>query len=405
MDKKQSALGSYPAHWGLVTFDTVAELKHGYQFRTTDFTSSGVKVFKITQIRNDGVIDISSCDYIDASRLNDFTKNIIQKGDILMALTGATIGKIARYKENEVVLQNYRVGNFLPLDENVLSKDYFYYFLTSNYTFQQILANQTQSAQQNVGKEDIHKMILFLPPLPEQKAIAELLTSVDDKIDLLQNQIATLEKMAETLFKQWLEVKENNGSISQLIQLQNGYAFKSKDFKESGLNGVIKIKNISGGIIDINRTDYIDETVALGIREDFSIKSGDILIAMTGAEIGKLGIIPKTSKKLWLNQRVGLLKENYKGAKYLAYLQLKSEYGQDYIENAATGSAQPNISGSSIENCGFPILSEEEIKEYSIQIGELYDKVIFNLGQISTLKTIKNNLLPKILNGDVSIEI
>lgn len=404
MDKKQSAFGSYPSHWSLVTFDTVAELKHGYQFRTTDFTSSGVKVFKITQIRNDGVIDISSCDFIHASRLNDFNKNIIQKGDILMALTGATIGKIARYKENEVVLQNYRVGNFLPLDENVLSKDYFYYFLTSNYTFQQILANQTQSAQQNVGKEDIHKMILFLPPLPEQKAIAELLTSVDDKIDLLQNQIATLEKMAETLFKQWLEDKENNGSISQLIQLQNGYAFKSKDFKESGLDGVIKIKNISGGIIDITRTDFIDETVTLGIREDFSIKSGDILIAMTGAEIGKLGLIPKTSRNLWLNQRVGSLKEKYKGSRYLAYLQLKSQFGQDYIENTATGSAQPNISATGIENCGFPKLSTELIKEYSYQIGELFEKVIFNLGQIRTLSILRDTLLPKLMSGEVKVK-
>ena len=67
----------------------------------------------------------------------------------------------------------------------------------------------------------------------------------------------------------------------------------------------------------------------------FRISSGDILIAMTGAEIGKLGIIPSTDKSLWLNQRVGLLAEKYKGGKYLAYLQLKSDFGQDYIENTA----------------------------------------------------------------------
>src|SRR5258706_4520518 len=113
MDRKQSYIGSYPDYWKLVVMDSVAELKHGYQFRTYDFTKEGIKVFKITQIKSDGIIDISSCDYIESSRLASFKKFIIQKGDILMALSGATIGKIARVNSDETVLQNYRVGNFL----------------------------------------------------------------------------------------------------------------------------------------------------------------------------------------------------------------------------------------------------------------------------------------------------
>ena len=165
MSRNQSQLGTYPNHWELAVFDTVAELKHGYQFRTHDFTESGIKVFKITQIKGDGTIDISNCDFIDKPRLNDFKKFIIQEGDILMALSGATIGKIARFKSKETVLQNYRVGNFLTKNNGVLNKDYFYYFLTTEYTYQQILANQTQSAQENVGKEDIHKVDIFLPLL------------------------------------------------------------------------------------------------------------------------------------------------------------------------------------------------------------------------------------------------
>ena len=196
---------------------------------------------------------------------------------------------------------------------------------------------------------------------------------------------------------------DNDSTIEQLVCIQNGYAFKSKDFKEEGTQGVIKIKNISGGIIDIENTDFVDKVIADSVQERFRIKTGDILIAMTGAEIGKLGIIPKTNKNLWLNQRVGLLKERYQGSKYLAYLQLKSEFGQDYIENVATGSAQPNISGIGIENCGFPKLSEEQIIKYSNQIGELYEKIISNLGQIRTLSAMRDTLLPKLMNGEVKI--
>ncbi|HQB10285.1 MAG TPA: restriction endonuclease subunit S, partial [bacterium] len=202
---------------------------------------------------------------------------------------------------------------------------------------------------------------------------------------------------------QWFGEKENDDTINQFVIIQNGYAFKSGDFKENGINGVIKIKNISGGMIDIQQTDFIDESVAFNVQKRFEILSGDILIAMTGAEIGKLGIVPKTEQKLWLNQRVGLLKEKYKGSKYLAYLQLKSDFGQDYIENTATGSAQPNISGDGIEKCGFPKLSQEEIKNCSEQIGELFEKVIFNMGEIRTLEKLRDNLLPKLMSGEVRV--
>ena len=95
--------------------------------------------------------------------------------------------------------------------------------------------------------------------------------------------------------------------------------------------------------------------MANGIVENmdnrFVISSGDILFAMTGARIGKMGIVPKTNRKLWLNQRVGMLNEKCPGSRFLAYLQLKSDFGQDYIENTATGSAQPNISSIGIVNC------------------------------------------------------
>ena len=124
---------------------------------------------------------------------------------------------------------------------------------------------------------------------------------------------------------------------------------------------------------------------------------------MTGAEIGKLGIIPNNTKSLWLNQRVGLVVEKYVGTKYLAYLHLKSDFGQDYIENTATGSAQPNISGLGIEKCGFPKLKEEEIICMSKQIESLYEKIVFNLGQIHTIANKRNYLLPKLMSGEIKV--
>lgn len=262
----------------------------------------------------------------------------------------------------------------------------------------------TGAVQPKLSQDSLKRIPLFLPEsLEERKEIVSILTSLDDKIDLLRRENATLEAMAETLFRELVSDKENNGTLEQIMSIQNGYAFKSKDFKDAGTHKVIKIKNISDSIVNIDTTDYVDNNAIIGLSSKFKISSGDILIAMTGAEIGKLGIIPKNNKSLWLNQRVGLLVEKFKGSKYLAYLQLKSDFGQDYIENTATGSAQPNISGIGIEKCGFPIFKQEDLIQISLQIGELYDKIIFNLGQIYLLKDTRDFLLPKLMSNEISI--
>lgn len=336
---------------------------------------------------------------LSSTGFNRLNKKILPPNSLLVTCIGSDMGKVV--KASNYCITNQQINSIIPNDN--FDSDFIYYKLIDLYDTLRIYGGDG-TAVPIVNKTDFENIVAEVPEnKEEQERIAGILSSLDDKIDLLTRQNYTLESMAETLFRQYFNEKDNDDAIEQLICIQNGYAFKSQDFKEIGTNGVVKIKNISGGVINIDTTDYIDSQIADVIHPKFRISSGDILIAMTGAEIGKLGIIPSTDKSLWLNQRVGLLTEKYKGAKYLAYLQLKSDFGQDYIENTATGSAQPNISGNGIEKCGFPKLSESDIIKYSYQIGELYDKVIFNLGQISTLVKLRNILLPKLMNGEIIV--
>lgn len=261
------------------------------------------------------------------------------------------------------------------------------------------------SGRQRVPKACFGDLVISLPPLPEQKAIASVLSSLDDKIDLLHQQNQTLEALAETLYLNFMGDKELNSKLIDVFSLQNGYAFKSKSFNGSGTIRVIKIKNISGDVVDITNSDFVDNESIKKLDVKFKINSGDILIAMTGAEVGKLGIVPETDQSLWLNQRVGLLKEKFRGAKWLAYLHLKSDFGQDYIGNTSTGSAQPNISGEGIQNCGFPYFDETELKNFCNTLSALYDKVVFNLGQVQTLTNLRDTLLPNLMSGEISMKM
>ncbi len=289
--------------------------------------------------------------------------------------------------------------------KNEFDKDFLFYFFANQEFIDFTYSGSSGTRMPRADWNFVSQSKWNFPEPPEQRAIAEVLSSLDDKIDLLHRQNKTLEQMAETLYETWIFDKEFDSTIKDLIDIQNGYAFKSKSFQDTGIHRVLKIKNISGGIIDIQTTDYVSEEIISNLDKRFEIKTGDILFAMTGAKIGKMGIIPQTKYSLWLNQRVGLFKEKYKGTRFLAYLHLKSDFGVDYIENTATGSAQPNISGIGIENCEFPKLSAQQIREYSEQLNLLFGKVIFNLGQIRILEKLRDTLLPKLMSGEVRVKM
>lgn len=421
MSKQQTSIGSCPAHWKVVKLHTVAELKHGYQFRTEDFTQTGIKIFKITQIKADGSIDISSCSFIDSSRFNSFKKNVIGKGDILMALSGATIGKIARFKSDETVLQNYRVGNFIPHDEEILNKSYFYYFLTTENTYYQILANQNQSAQENVGKEDIHNMFVFLPPLPEQTAIAEVLSSLDDKIDLLQRQNKTLEQLAETLFndklrvnsEQWVE-KPLSDLITTTLGGEWGKETPEGDFTKQVccIRGT-DIADLQIGLADRTPVRFVKEKKF----ENIQPLDGDLILEISGGtddqSTGRTIYINELNRKLFpypliFSNFCRLIRPAKKEYSYFLYLYIQYLYNKDEFFNLENGS-------SGIKNLDYKYLlnelnfllpnKENEILEFNDQVKIYFEIINKNKHQIRTLTQLRDTLLPKLMSGEVRVKM
>ena len=396
--------------WREVRLSKHIDLINGFAFKSKDFLDhqeqETLPVIKIKNVAN-GDVNLEKVVYHKYD--DSFSRYLLSKGDVLIAMTGnhpqaqtQVVGAVSKYKLDLNALLNQRVGKIIPIGSTCL--DFVYYFFKDKDTHRYLANESSGSANQaNISKATIVGIETDFPEPAEQKAIAEVLSSLDDKIDLLHRQNKTLEQMAETLYESWVSDKDYDSTIKDLVNIQNGYAFKSKDFEESGSDRILKIKNISGGIVDIQTTDFVSSKTIANVDDRFFINEGDVLFAMTGAKIGKMGIIPKTESPLWLNQRVGLFIEKYKGARFFAYLHLKSDWGLDYIENTASGSAQPNISGTGIESCEFPEFGEDEIKEYSEQLDLLFDGVIFNLGKIRTLESLRDTLLPKLMSGEVRI--
>lgn len=387
-DFKKTDIGQIPSDWGCVLFNEVAELRHGHQFRNYDFTDDGLKVVKITQIKGDGTMNLSSCSFIDSNRLEEFKEDIIYKGDILIALTGATIGKIARYNSDEIVLQNYRVGNFFSKDEKKLSRNYLFQFLRSNFFFHQILARQTQSAQQNIGKDEINNMDLFLPPLPEQKAIAKVLTAFDDKIELLQEQNKTLEAMAQTIFKEWF------GKYQVGDELPEGWRVGKLGEIVTPLKGkTITKKQVVKGPYPV---------IAGGLKPSVfhnvcNTKSPVITISASGANAGFVAL---HHRPVWSSDST-YIDVSFTDYFYFIYMFLKSN--QSLIYDKQEGSAIPHVYPRHLENLNLIIPTRSEIEKYEELAANIFHKFSNNKSEIDTLSKTRDTLLPKLMSGQVRV--
>lgn len=225
---------------------------------------------------------------ITRSGLENSSTKLLDKGDIIISARGS-VGVVAMLGKQMAFNQScYGVRA-----NKKSTNDYVYYLLKDRVSnFQQYSHG---GVFDTITRDTFKEIDILLPPLPEQRAIASVLSSLDDKIDLLHRQNQTLEQMAETLYDAWFEESEFTSRVSNLIELQNGYAFKSKSFQDFGEDRVLKIKNISGGIVDIETTDFVNHETVENLDEKFSISTGDILFAMTGAKTRA----PIRSRRRW----------------------------------------------------------------------------------------------------------
>jgi len=206
---KESKLGWIPREWEEKVFGKEVDLIHGHQFRDYDFTEFGIPVVKIGQVKPENV-DLSGCSFVAYGREEEFQNEIIRNGDVLMALTGATLGKACLVKGlNSIVLQNYRVGRFEPIiKENDINKEFLYYLLIAGDLLKQIFNKVNTGAQGNIGKADFEKATFKKPPFEEQKRIAERLKAIDNKLQTEQTYLQKMQQLKKGLMEDLLSGKK-----------------------------------------------------------------------------------------------------------------------------------------------------------------------------------------------------
>ena len=204
---KDSPLGRIPVGWEVVPLTKVISVKHGFQFRENHFSDHGIPIVKIGNLTWGNYVDMSGFSKVPQERFPDFTSYLLTGGEVLMALTGATLGKVSIYDANFPSLQNYRVGSFIPKNIRAISLDYIFWVLQSGYVQQRIEDLINQAAQPNIGKADLEGMNIPLPSLEEQAKITKALFSLFNKITMVDKKLLSLHSLKKALMQDLLTGK------------------------------------------------------------------------------------------------------------------------------------------------------------------------------------------------------
>jgi type I restriction enzyme S subunit len=187
-------LGEVPAHWEVAPFKYLSDISTGFAFKSDDFTSAGIPVLRIGDIRSNGEVDFSEARYLPSELVDEHKDVVVRQSDIVMAMTGATIGKAAFYNRSEPALLNQRVCVFRAI--NPACQRYIWHLLQSHYYEEYLKVTAFGGAQPNISDAELVGCCIPIPPATEQVQIAEFL---DRKAETASNLKANAENAISLL--------------------------------------------------------------------------------------------------------------------------------------------------------------------------------------------------------------
>jgi len=280
--------------------------------KTTSYYDGGIPWLNTKEINFNRITQTERT--ISNEGLTNSSAKWIKENSVIVAMYGATAAKVAI---NKIPLTTNQACCNITLNPSLADYNYIYYRLFDCYHELENLA--VGAAQQNLNVGTIADFVIQIHDLKEQHAIAIVLGSLDDKIDLLHRQNKTLEALAETLFRQWfVEEADDNfrtEKLGNIAEVQNGFSFSSKDYVayQFGHLEVFKMGHIQkgGGLRTDPKRDYVPRDNRL---KKWILNKGDIVMAMTDMKdnvviLGVPAMIDKDDNYV-LNQRVASVSRN-----------------------------------------------------------------------------------------------
>jgi len=394
----------------------------GSNLKVDSFIDAGVPIIKGGNLSENFVGGNFS--FVSEEKASSLRRSVAHAGDIIITHRG-TLGQVSLVPEGEYerYVTSQSQLRFTP-DEQKVDKNYLLYllyFLKSRIGQYELLLNASQVGVPAIATptKAIKGINLCLPPLPEQKSIAEMLSSFDEKIELLREQNKTLETLAQTIFKEWFvnfnypdatgEMVDSElgeipkgwrvGKLKDICEIKNGFAFKSKDYVSSGMP-VVRTTNFRNGTVDLNSPVFLTEEKSLEFKSYFLDKF-DFLLVMVGASIGKNVITPSHILPALQNQNMWNFKPKDEVLRFYNIFLLRRLVFQQ--ANSSSGSARDFFRKDYFYGLDIAVPDNHILTAFSDMIKPAFEKIDNNIHQIKTLSKTRASLLPKLMSGQVRI--
>ena len=350
---------------------------------------------------------------ISVAGLNNSSAKWIDKHSVIVAMYGATAAKCAI---GMIPMTTNQACCNLMIDEALADYRFVYYALTNAYSTLASLANG--GAQQNLNAQLIKDFEIPLPDLQTQHRIADILSTIDDKIENNTRINHNLEEQAQALYKSWFidfePFKDGKfvdselgmipdgwhvGTVNEIINIQSGFPFKSESFVERGQYLLITIKAVQDGQLTISGADSLDAPLPIKMPNYCILKVGDILLSLTG-NVGRVCIVDRD--KLLLNQRVANLAPKEEHNRAFTYFLARNEKFKDCMYQIARGTAQLNLSPVETGNLRIVIPPPDVMNHFSCVATPMFEAITTSLREMISLQSSRDSLLPQLLSGQLT---
>lgn len=381
-----------------------ANVQGGYAFKSSEFQENGIPIIRIGDIKNNRIVT-ENCAKVNEKYLSICKNYIIQNGDILIAMTGATVGKIALNTEKKPLLLNQRVGRFI-CNTNILPK-YLYYVLLSDAFYNKVQYKASGAGQPNISPTEIGNIRIPVPPsLEEQQEIVDVLNAASEIIRLRTACIESAQSLIPALFQEMFGDINNNIHSLPISEIKSCVEINPTKIVMNDNDDVtfLGMKDVTeNGQIDLSTIKKYEE-----VKKGFtSFKNDDVLLAKITPcfENGKAAI----AKNLVNNTGFGstefyVLRPNQNKIlpEYLYSIVKSSRFSEMGRSNMKGAAGQKRLIKDFVSNYKFLLPDIPQQKLFAAKVQEIEEYIKSQQAELENAKTMFQSLLHHAFTGELT---
>ena len=362
-------------------------------------------------------ISIDTCRQISEEDYNKLTKGNCKPkvNDVLIAKDGSYMKHVNVVKEEKdlVILSSIAI---LRPNVDIINPNFLKYYLLSPSIKQDLEQGYVSgSAIRRIVLKDFRRFPINLPPLEEQEKIADILSSLDDKIELNNEMNKTLEEMAQSIFKRWFvdfEFPNENGepyksSGGEMIESELGMVPKGWEVGSfSDISEILDSKRIPLSKRErekrANIYPYYGAASLMDYVDDYIFEGIHVLMGEDGTVIDKDGfpILQYVGGKFWVNNHAHVLKGKNEFSNEFVYLYLSNTN----VTHLVTGAVQPKINQKNLTSLKLPIPDKNMTVKFNSLAKNIFEDIYEIRQENKKLEEIRSILLPVLMNGTINIK-